>query len=141
LPKASPWEKRHAWLQRSLPKESLRGLREKRVYPKRVSWVPPKESPWENPILAQDGKLFIDMSFYTYILQSQSHLTYYYGQCKNLERRLKQHNAGKVRYTKGRMPWKLHYFETFETRSEAMQREKFFKSIEGYKFLKSEKII
>ena len=81
------------------------------------------------------------MSFYTYILQSQSHLTYYYGQCQDLELRLKQHNAGRVRYTKGRKPWKLHYYEVFETRSEAMQREKFFKSIEGYKYLKSEKII
>jgi len=35
----------------------------------------------------------------------------------------------------------LHYFEEFETRSEAFKRERFFKSIDGYNYLKSQKII
>jgi putative endonuclease len=81
------------------------------------------------------------MSFYTYILQSNSHGTYYYGHCEDLEKRLNQHNGGKVRYTKGRMPWKVHYYETFEIRGESMKREKFFKSIDGYNYLKNKGII
>jgi len=54
---------------------------------------------------------------------------------------LKTHNSGKSRYTKGRRPWKIHYFEEYSTRSEAVQREKFFKSIDGFNFLKERKII
>ena len=81
------------------------------------------------------------MKYYTYILQSETHETFYYGHCEDLEKRISQHNKGKVRYTKGRMPWKLHYFEVFESRSEAMKREKYFKSIDGYLFLKDKGII
>ena len=81
------------------------------------------------------------MLYYTYILKSESHGTYYYGSTQNLKKRLIEHNNGRVRYTKGRRPWKLHYFEEFATRSEASKREYFFKSIAGYNFLKEQKII
>ncbi len=81
------------------------------------------------------------MLYYTYILKSQSHGTYYYGSTENLDKRLQEHNKGKVRYTKGRLPWVLHYQEVFETRSEAYKREHFFKSIAGYQYLKEQKII
>ena len=81
------------------------------------------------------------MVFYTYILKSLYDGTYYYGSTKNLEERLKTHNKGKVRYTKGHRPWEIHYFETFQTRSLAVKRELFFKSIDGYRFLKEKGII
>ncbi len=81
------------------------------------------------------------MSYFTYILKSLSHDNNYYGHCEDIEKRLIQHNKGKVRYTKGRMPWKIHYYEVFNTRSEAMKREKFFKSIDGYRYLKNIGII
>jgi len=81
------------------------------------------------------------MSYFTYILKSEYDGTYYYGSTKNLNERMKIHNSGKSKYTKGRRPWKLHYYEEFETKSEAMKREVFFKTVEGYKFLKGEKII
>lgn len=79
--------------------------------------------------------------YFAYILQSESHGTYYYGSTTDVDNRLRQHNSGKVRYTKGRRPWKLHYVEVLATRSEAMKREKFFKSIEGYRYLKESDII
>ena len=41
------------------------------------------------------------------------------------------HNEGKVRYTKGRRPWVVHYYEVFESRSEAYSGELFFKSVGG----------
>jgi len=76
------------------------------------------------------------MSYFAYILKSDYDGTYYYGSTKNLKERVKVHNSGKSRYTKGRRPWKLHYFEEFESRSEAAKQETFFKSIDGYNFLK-----
>jgi predicted GIY-YIG superfamily endonuclease len=79
--------------------------------------------------------------FYAYILKSIKDFTYYYGSTKNLQERLKVHNSGKVRYTKGHMPYKIHYHETFETNAEALSRERFFKSIDGYKWLKTKGII
>ena len=79
--------------------------------------------------------------FFAYILQSDIDQTYYYGHSKNLEVRLKSHNQGKVRSTKGKRPWKIHYFEKFETKSEAYKREMFFKSIDGYRYLKGKGII
>ncbi|MCH7724156.1 MAG: GIY-YIG nuclease family protein [Bacteroidetes bacterium] len=78
--------------------------------------------------------------FYAYILKSLKDNTYYYGSTSNTSSRLKSHNAGRVKYTKGRRPWKLHYFEEFATRAEAMKREKFFKSIDGYIWLKKRNI-
>jgi len=35
----------------------------------------------------------------------------------------------------------LHYFEEFATRKEAFERERFFKSIDGYNWLKEKGII
>ena len=79
--------------------------------------------------------------FYAYILKSLEDQTYYYGSIANLQDRIKAHNAGKVKYTKGHRPYKLHYDTTFSTRKEAVAREKFFKSIDGYNWLKSKGII
>lgn len=79
--------------------------------------------------------------FYAYILKSLKDSTYYKGSTDDLKKRIKQHNSGKVRYTKGHLPYKLHYFEEFDTRAEALKREKFFKSVEGYKWLKKNNII
>jgi putative endonuclease len=81
------------------------------------------------------------MSYFTYVLKSDYDGTYYYGSTKDLKERLKVHNSGKSRYTKGKRPWRLHYSEEFKTRGDALKREKFFKSIDGYNFLKSKKII
>ncbi|WP_234573052.1 GIY-YIG nuclease family protein [Rhodohalobacter sp. 614A] len=79
--------------------------------------------------------------FSVYILRSTKTGNHYYGHTKNLEKRLKAHNDGKVRSTKAYRPWKIIYTEKFLTTSEAFRRELFFKSIEGYQYLKKEKII
>ena len=78
--------------------------------------------------------------YYAYILKSLSDGKYYYGSCEDFEKRLLEHNAGKVKATKFRKPFAIYYFEKFETRSEAYKRELFFKSIDGYKWLKEQKI-
>jgi len=79
--------------------------------------------------------------FYAYILKSLKDGKYYYGSTKNLEERLKIHNQGKVKLTKGRRPLVIHYFESFNSRSEAKKREYFFKTIDGYNWLKNQNII
>jgi putative endonuclease len=79
--------------------------------------------------------------FYTYILKSLKDGRFYYGSTSDLEKRLKYHNSGQVKSTKGRRPLVLHYQETFETKQEAIRREMFFKTIDGYNFLKSEGVI
>ncbi|MBA3706744.1 MAG: GIY-YIG nuclease family protein [Bacteroidetes bacterium] len=79
--------------------------------------------------------------FYVYILKSEKDSKYYYGSTQDIKDRLIYHNAGKVRSTKWRIPFILHYSETFGTRSEAAKREYFFKSIDGYNWLKQNKII
>ena len=75
--------------------------------------------------------------FYVYVLVSESYGTLYVGSSEDPEKRLREeHNRGKVRYTKGRMPWKLIYTESYTTRSEAMKRERFLKTGKGREFLK-----
>lgn len=60
---------------------------------------------------------------YTYILKC-SDGSLYTGWTTDLERRLKEHNNGKgAKYTKSRRPVELAYYESFDTREEAMKRE------------------
>ncbi len=94
------------------------------------------------PLRGLSAQFFIlKFLFYTYILRNEKYNRYYFGHTKNLENRLKYHNAGRVRSTKGYRPWVIHYFETFPTKSEAYRREMFFKSIDGRIWLKNNGII
>lgn len=79
--------------------------------------------------------------YYAYILKSEKDGKYYYGSCELLEKRITEHNSGKTKSLKGRLPMVLHYSESFSTRSEAFKREKFFKSVDGYLWLKEKGII
>ena len=63
------------------------------------------------------------MIFYVYILQSHTDGSLYTGQSQNLLHRLKQHQEGLVRSTRAKRPLSLVYFETFDTRALAMNRE------------------
>ena len=69
--------------------------------------------------------------FAVYVLQSTTTGKRYVGSTRNLAARLRQHNQGRVRATKGGRPWKLVYFEQFQTNREARQREIFLKSGRG----------
>ena len=76
------------------------------------------------------------MRSYTYVLWSEQFCRKYVGMTENLERRLNEHNSGKMKSTKAFRPWKIVYFEEFETKQEARKRELYFKSAAGRKFLK-----
>ena len=60
---------------------------------------------------------------YTYILRC-SDGTYYTGWTNDLKKRLASHNDGTgSKYTRTRLPVEMVYFESFETKQEAMRRE------------------
>ena len=60
---------------------------------------------------------------YVYILEC-SDGTFYTGWTNDLEKRIKMHSNGSgAKYTRGRGPVKLVYFEVFNTKEEAMKRE------------------
>ena len=65
--------------------------------------------------------------YYTYILQSDQDGTYYIGYTSDLERRISDHNSGLSRYTSQNTPWRLVYFEAFESKTLAIKRERFLK--------------
>lgn len=60
---------------------------------------------------------------FVYILKCKDN-TLYTGWTNNIEQRINAHNEGKgAKYTRGRLPVELLYFESFATASEAMKRE------------------
>jgi len=62
---------------------------------------------------------------------------FYVGLSDNVEKRLKGHNFGQTKSTKGYRPWKLIYSEFVGSREDARKREKYLKSGCGKEFLKS----
>ena len=81
------------------------------------------------------------MSYFAYVLKSLKSGIHYYGSTSDLKKRLKNHNAGKSKFTKGHRPWEIIYSEKYDTRTEAIKRERFFKSIDGKIWLKGKGII
>jgi len=75
--------------------------------------------------------------YYVYVLQSLVNFRYYVGQTNDLERRLLEHNSGFSKYTSFTRPFKLVYFEKYETLTEARKREKQIKSYKGGRAFKN----
>jgi putative endonuclease len=75
--------------------------------------------------------------FFVYAIQSERDGRIYVGMCGGVETRLKEHNAGKTKSTKGFRPWKMIYTEEALNRVEARKREIYLKSGVGKEFLKS----
>lgn len=74
--------------------------------------------------------------FYTYVLLCDNG-AFYKGFTNNLEKRYQQHLIGKgADYTAKHKPIKIAYYEIFNTKEEAVAREKYFKSGIGREWLK-----
>ena len=69
--------------------------------------------------------------YYVYILQSRRDNGYYIGYTSDLEKRLKEHNSGKTRFLRHRLPIDLIYVEEFESKRDAKARECQIKSWKG----------
>ncbi|MDP4007078.1 MAG: GIY-YIG nuclease family protein [bacterium] len=77
------------------------------------------------------------MNSYTiYILTSIKIPKTYVGYTSNLARRLREHNAGRVKATKHFCPWNLLHKEIVTCLSKAKKREQYWKSAAGRKKLK-----
>ena len=50
------------------------------------------------------------MEYFVYILESEKDGRLYKGQTVDINTRVKEHNSGKTKSTKGYKPWKLVYF-------------------------------
>jgi putative endonuclease len=71
------------------------------------------------------------MPFFVYVLRSEKTGRRYVGSCEDVAWRLERHNRGHSKSTRSGVPWKLLHSETFETRSEAVKRELYFKTGAG----------
>jgi putative endonuclease len=70
--------------------------------------------------------------FYTYILYSPTFEKIYIGYTSDLESRFKSHNELATKgYTVKYRPWEILHVEEFETKADAMRREKQLKSHRG----------
>jgi putative endonuclease len=77
-----------------------------------------------------------EIMFTIYVLYSPSHNKIYIGFTSNIEQRMLSHNQLATKgYTVKFRPWILIHTEVFETKSEAMKREKELKSANGRQFI------
>ena len=80
----------------------------------------------------------MEIDYLVYAISSLKVGRIYVGMSQNVEKRLQEHNLGKVFSTKGYGPWKLIYKEKCGiNRANARKREKYLKSGVGKEFLKS----
>ena len=62
-------------------------------------------------------------SYYVYIIICRDQ-TFYIGYTNDLDKRIKVHNKGLgAKYTRGRTPVKLLYYEVYDDKSKALKRE------------------
>jgi putative endonuclease len=73
---------------------------------------------------------------YLYVIKSENNGDLYVGICKDVAVRVKEHNSGKNRYTKGLKPWKLVLVEEYPDWEQARLKEKYYKSGSGKENLK-----
>lgn len=76
------------------------------------------------------------MKYYVYVLRSLKNGDIYVGSTDNVENRIKLHNFGKVKSTKAYRPWKLLEHEEYNTRNEAVRRERLLKNHQQKEILK-----
>ena len=75
---------------------------------------------------------------FVYVIESLNDKTWYTGIALNAVDRLKEHNSGKNRFTKGHRPWKIIFTEAHNNWQEARDREKYLKSAAGKRWLKKD---
>jgi putative endonuclease len=74
------------------------------------------------------------MQYFVYIIYSINKDKYYIGQTQHVENRLSEHN---INYNLGTNDWQIKYIECFETRAEAVRREREIKKKKRRSYLES----
>lgn len=78
-----------------------------------------------------------DHYLYVYLLQSLKSGKWYTGYTNDLRKRFNEHQSNRSRYTKGRGPFKLIYYEASLNEYDARARELYLKSGMGRRYLKN----
>ncbi len=71
------------------------------------------------------------MTYFVYVLRSETLGQHYVGMTKDISRRLKDHNRGKNRSVRGRGPFNVVLVEPYDSRSAALARERQLKRYKG----------
>jgi len=74
--------------------------------------------------------------YYVYVLLSNKDNNFYIGFTENIDQRFDEHNAGKNVSTKLRRPFNCIYYEAHTSKSDALRRERYFKTTKGKVTLK-----
>ncbi len=61
--------------------------------------------------------------YYVYVIQSEKDGSTYIGYTEDLVRRIQEHNQGKTKSIKHKIPYKLIHTEEFNSKTEARKRE------------------
>lgn len=64
---------------------------------------------------------------FVYFVKSDKDKSYYVGSTENVERRVQEHNVGKTKSLKSKLPVQLVYTEQFESKTDARKREIYLK--------------
>jgi len=85
------------------------------------------------------------IEFVVYILKNKDGL-YYIGQTNNFPRRFQEHNdATRMGWASRRGPWEVLFSQKVNSRSEALKRERFLKSLKNkstlLSYIESQKLI
>ena len=69
--------------------------------------------------------------YYVYILLNETNFKTYTGVADDVNKRLAEHNAGRVKSSRPYRPYKIIHAEPFKTLKEARRKERFYKSTTG----------
>jgi putative endonuclease len=75
--------------------------------------------------------------WYVYVLRSVRNGRFYTGSTGDLTKRLEEHARGKSPYTRYAGPFELIYSEEYQSRPEAVRRERFLETGKGRQVLES----
>jgi putative endonuclease len=76
------------------------------------------------------------MNYYVYFIKSETDQSWYYGFSENPEKRLDYHNDGRSKYTKSKVPWKLIFCRSFDTKTEELKFERYLKKTRNKEYIK-----
>ena len=75
--------------------------------------------------------------FFVYAIVSERDGIIYVGIARDCDKRLRDHNAGRSKYTSGHIPWRLFYKEYAGDSQGAREREKYYKTASGKRKLRA----
>ena len=73
--------------------------------------------------------------YHVYILRSRKDRKLYIGYTRNADKRLLRHNTGQVCSTKLRKPSDLVHIETYKSKKEASEQEKYLKKLKSSEYI------